>query len=124
MTTHQESRTPLTDRIAKAIRVLSVPIVLFWLVVAGLTNALIPQLEVVGEAHNVAMSSPDSPSQQAFKKIGAVFQEFDSDGAAMVVLEGDQPLGADAHRYYDTLIDRFEQDHKHVQHVQDFWETR
>ncbi|MDG5485394.1 MMPL/RND family transporter [Mycolicibacterium gadium] len=121
MTTHQESRTSLTDRIAKSIRVLSVPIVLFWLVVAGLTNALVPQLEVVGEAHNVAMSSPDSPSQQAFKKIGAVFQEFDSDGAAMVVLEGDEPLGAEAHQYYDTLIDRFEQDRKHVQHVQDFW---
>ncbi|MBY0286310.1 MAG: MMPL family transporter [Mycobacteriaceae bacterium] len=121
MTTQQESRTSLTDRIAKSIRVLSVPIVLFWLVVAGLTNALVPQLEVVGEAHNVAMSSPDSPSQQAFKKIGAVFQEFDSDGAAMVVLEGDEPLGVEAHRYYDTLIDRFEQDRKHVQHVQDFW---
>lgn len=121
MSNHQDSRTSMTDRIAKGIRWFSVPIVLFWLVVAGLTNALVPQLEVVGEAHNVAMSSPDSPSQQAFKKIGAVFQEFDSDGAAMVVLEGDEPLGAEAHRFYDTLIDRFEQDHKHVQHVQDFW---
>ena len=30
-------------------------------------------------------------------------------------------LGADAHRYYDTLIQRISQDHKHVQHVQDFW---
>ncbi len=121
MTLHQEPRTSLTDRIAKSIRWLCVPIVLFWLVVAGLTNALVPQLEVVGEAHNVALSSPDSPSLQAFKKIGEVFQEFDSDSAAMVVLEGDEPLGADAHQFYDTLIDRIEQDHKHVQHVQDFW---
>ena len=39
----------------------------------------------------------------------------------MVVLEGDQPLGADAHRYYDDLVKRIEADTKHVQHVQDFW---
>jgi RND superfamily putative drug exporter len=121
MTTDQEERTSLTDRIAKWIRWLSVPIVLFWLVIAGITNALVPQLEVVGEAHNVALSSPDSPSLQAFKKIGEVFNEFDSDSAAMVVLEGDEPLGGDAHKFYDTLIDRIEQDHRHVQHVQDFW---
>ncbi|MGO4443313.1 RND family transporter [Mycobacterium sp. 2YAF39] len=121
MTNDQESRTSFTDRAAKWIRWLAVPIVLFWLVLAGITNALVPQLEVVGEAHNVALSSPDSPSLQAFKKIGEVFKEFDSDSAAMIVLEGDEPLGADAHQFYDTLIKRVEQDREHVQHVQDFW---
>jgi len=121
MSEDQKSRTSLTDRVAKSTRVLAVPIILFWLVVAGITNALVPQLEVVGEEHNVALSSPDFPSLQAFKKIGEVFNEFDSDSAAMVVLEGDEPLGAAAHQYYDTLIDRIEQDHEHVQHVQDFW---
>jgi RND superfamily putative drug exporter len=39
----------------------------------------------------------------------------------MVVLEGDQPLGDAAHKYYDGLIDKLEADTKHVQHVQDFW---
>ena len=71
--------------------------------------------------HNVALSSPESPSLQAFQRIGKVFGEFDSDSAAMVVLEGDQPLGVDAHRYYDELVKRFNEDTKHVQHVQDFW---
>ena len=33
-----------------------------------------------------------------------MFNEFDSDSAAMIVLEGDKPLGADAHRFYDDLI--------------------
>ncbi|MEE6165704.1 MULTISPECIES: MMPL/RND family transporter [unclassified Mycolicibacterium] len=108
-------------RAAKTIRRLSVPIVLFWLAVAAITNVLVPQLEVVGEAHNVALSSPDAPSLQAIKHIGEVFGEFDSDSAAMIVLEGDQPLGADAHAYYDTLVQRISQDHKHVQHIQDFW---
>ena len=80
-----------------------------------------PPLEVVGKEHNVALSSPDAPSLQAFKRIGKVFHEFDSDSAAMIVLEGDKPLGADAHRFYDSLVQRVSQDHKHVQHVQDFW---
>ena len=112
MSNHLAERPSPTDRVAKWIRRLCVPIVLFWLAVAALTNVLVPQLEVVGEEHNVALSSPDSPSLQAFKRIGKVFHEFDSDSAAMVVLEGDQPLGADAHRYYDELVKRFNAGHQ------------
>ncbi|HET6732590.1 RND family transporter [Mycobacterium sp.] len=121
MSTHLAERLTTTDRVAKWIRRLCVPIVLFWVAVAALSNVLVPQLEAVGEEHNVALSSPDSPSLQAFQRIGKVFNEFDSDSAAMVVLEGDQPLGADAHAYYDELVKRFNEDTKHVQHVQDFW---
>jgi RND superfamily putative drug exporter len=121
MSNHLAERPTTTDRVATWIRRLCVPIVLFWVAVAALTNVLVPQLEAVGEEHNVALSSPDSPSLQAFQRIGKVFHEFDSDSAAMVVLEGDQPLGADAHRYYDELVKRFNADTKHVQHVQDFW---
>jgi len=114
-------RATITDRVARWIRWLGVPVVLFWVAVAALTNVLVPQLEAVGEVHNVALSSPDSPSLQAFERIGKVFGEFDSDSAAMVVLEGDQPLGADAHRYYDELVQRLEDDRRHIEHVQDFW---
>ncbi len=121
MSDQDVSRRSFTDRFAQTIRWLSVPIVLFWLAVAAITNVLVPQLETVGEAHNVALSSPDAPSLQAFKRIGQVFHEFNSDSAAMVVLEGDQPLGTDAHHYYDNLIQRISADHKHVQHIQDFW---
>ena len=121
MSNHLAERQTFTDRVAKSIRWLCVPIVLLWVAVAALTNVLVPQLEAVGEVHNVALSSPDSPSLQAFQRIGKVFGEFDSDSAAMVVLEGDQPLGADAHRYYDELVKRFEADPKHIEHVQDFW---
>jgi RND superfamily putative drug exporter len=121
MSTHQQSQGSFTHRVAQTIRWLSVPIVLFWLAVAAITNVVVPQLEVVGEAHNVALSPADAPSLEALKRIGKVFGEFDSDSAAMVVLEGNQPLGADAHRYYDTLVQRMSGDHKHVQHIQDFW---
>ena len=104
MSDHHVPRRSFTDTIAQTIRWLSVPIVLFWLAVAVISNVLVPQLEVVGKEHNVALSSPDAPSLKAFKHIGQVFHEFDSDSAAMIVLEGDQPLGPDAHQYYDTLI--------------------
>jgi len=40
---------------------------------------------------------------------------------AMIVLEGQQPLGDNAHNYYDRLIRQLENDPKHVQHVQDLW---
>lgn len=115
---NQHERRPF---VAHTIRRLSVPILLLWLALAAISNVLVPQLEAVGEAHNVAMSPPEAPSLQAMKHIGKVFHEFDSDSSAMIVLEGDKPLGADAHRFYDSLIGKLEQDTKHVQHVQDFW---
>jgi RND superfamily putative drug exporter len=106
---------------AQMILRLSVPIAVFWLALAAITNVFVPQLEKVAQAHNVGLSSHDAPSYQAMKRIGKVFQQFNSDSAAMIVLEGDQPLGADAHRFYDILVRKFEQDKKHVEHVQDFW---
>jgi RND superfamily putative drug exporter len=115
------NQQPAPPRIPHIIRRLSVPILLLWVALAATMNALVPQLEQVGKTHNVALSSPDMRSLQATKRIGQVFHEFDTDSSAMVVLEGDEPLGADAHRFYDTLIRKLEQDHKHVEHVQDFW---
>ena len=117
MSTHQPSRPFLPH----TIRRLSVPILLFWVALAAITNIFVPQLEEVGKTHNVALNSPDAPSLKATKHIGQVFREFDTDSTAMVVLEGDQPLGADAHRFYDSLIHKLEQDRKHVEHVQDYW---
>ena len=107
--------------IPRFIRLFSVPILLGWLALVVLVNVIAPQLEVVGEAHAVSLAPNDAPSMQAMKRIGADFKEFDSNSSAMIVLEGDQPLGADAHTYYDGLIDKLEADKKHVQHIQDFW---
>ncbi|WP_201407807.1 MMPL/RND family transporter, partial [Mycobacterium intracellulare] len=63
----------------------------------------------------------DAPSMQAMKHIGKVFNEFNSDSAVMIVLEGDKPLGDEAHHFYDQIVRKLEADTKHVQHVQDFW---
>jgi RND superfamily putative drug exporter len=56
--------------------------------------------------------------------MGKVFKESDSDSFAMVVLEGQQPLGDDAHTYYDGLVRELRNDSKHVEHVQDLWGDR
>ena len=121
MSTHQAEHQSIAGRATRAIRRFSVLIALFWLGLAVVTNVFVPQLEHVAQEHNVSLSPQDAPSLQASKRIGKVFQEFDSDSAAMIVLEGDQPLGAEAHHYYDGLVQKLAQDTKHVQHVQDFW---
>jgi putative drug exporter of the RND superfamily len=107
--------------LAKWIRRLSIPIIVGWIALVVLLNVAVPQLEVVGQMRSVSMSPSEAPSVIAMKRVGEVFEEFESDSAVMIVLEGDQPLGADAHRFYDELIDRLEADTKHVEHVQDFW---
>jgi uncharacterized membrane protein YdfJ with MMPL/SSD domain len=117
MSNHQLPRSSL----AQWIRRLSVPIALFWLALAAITNAVVPQLEEVAKEQNVSLSPQDAPSLQAMKRMGKVFHEFDSDSVAMVVLEGDKPLADDAHRFYDTMVHKLSQDTKHVQTHQDFW---
>ena len=97
------------------------PIILFWIAVTVLVNVIAPQLEVVGELHSAPMAPEDAPSMQAMKLMGANFKEFDSNSTIMVVIEGQQPLGPDAHDYYDEIIRKLRQDPEHIQHIQDFW---
>ena len=107
--------------LAKWIRRLAIPIILGWLALIAVLNVTVPQLEVVGQQQSVSMSPDEAPSVIAMKRIGENFQEFKSDSSAMIVLEGDQPLGDDAHNYYNGLIDKLEADPEHVEFVQDFW---
>jgi putative drug exporter of the RND superfamily len=107
--------------IPHVIRLGCVPILLFWLGLTVLVNIAAPQLEVVGQNHSVSLAPNDAPSMQAMQKVGRDFKEFDSNSSVMIVLEGDQPLGEDAHHYYDGLIQKLQQDTKHIEHIQDFW---
>ncbi|AWT54470.1 RND family transporter [Mycolicibacterium smegmatis] len=107
--------------IAKWIRVLAVPIILVWVAIIAVLNTVVPQLDVVGEMRSVSMSPDDAPSVIAMKRVGEVFDEFKSNSSVMIVLEGEQPLGDEAHKYYDEIVDKLEADPAHVEHVQDFW---
>ncbi|WP_204808358.1 RND family transporter [Mycobacterium riyadhense] len=96
-------------------------IVLLWLALTAIVNLTVPQLEQVGKAHSVSMSPRDAASIQAVRHVGQVFGEFDSDNAVTIVLEGDKPLGDEAHRFYSELMKRLSADTRHVAHIQDFW---
>jgi len=105
----------------RLVRTLCIPIAIFWLALAASSNALIPPLEEVGRIHNVAQSAKDAPSLIAAKRVGTVFGEYDSDSLITIVIEGDQPLGPEAHTFADTLVAEMQADTEHVQHVQYFW---
>jgi len=107
--------------IPRSIRALSVPILLLWLALTVVVNTVVPQLEKVGETHAVSLTPSDAPSLQAMKRVGQDFQQFDSNSSAMIVLEGEQPLGDATHNYYDGMVAKLEADKKHVEHIQDFW---
>ena len=127
MITLSKGERPQTDEhgkrphLAHWIRWLSVPIILGWLALTVVTNTLVPQIEVVGQAQSVPMAAADAPSTVAMNQIGRTFQEFKSNTSVMIVLEGDQPLGEAAHQYYNEIVKKLIADPKHVEHVQDFW---
>ena len=107
--------------IPRFVRMFSVPIVLFWIGLVAVLTLAVPSLEKVSQDHTVSLAPLDAPSMQAMKRIGKDFQEFDSNSTAMILLESDQPLGPEAHHYYDGLIQKLRDDPKHVEHIQDFW---
>jgi putative drug exporter of the RND superfamily len=107
--------------IPHTIRLLAVPIIAIWVFITVIVNALVPQLEVIGEQHSAPMVPADAPSMKAMKRIGQNFREYDSNSSIMVVLEGRRALGDDAHRYYDELLHQLSQDREHVQHVLNLW---
>jgi RND superfamily putative drug exporter len=114
----EHTRPPFVPR---TIHRLAVPIILAWLAIIFLVSTAVPPLEVVAKQRSVSMSPKDAPSVQAMEAMGQKFKESDSDSFAMIVLEGQQKLGDDAHRYYNSLVRQLKDDPKHVQHVQDFW---
>jgi putative drug exporter of the RND superfamily len=107
--------------VAATVRRLSVPIILGWLALAVLVSIGVPSLEQVTKERAVSLSTKDASSVKAMTRMGQVFKESDSDSLAMIVLEGEQPLGDEAHKYYDDLIRQLKADATHVQHVADFW---
>ena len=109
---------------ARVIRRLAVFIILGWVALTLLVTFGVPRLEIVGQQHSVPLAPQDAPAVQAMQRMGRDFKESDSDSFAMLVLEGQQQLGDDAHAYYDKLVRELRNDTKHVEHVQDLWGDR
>ncbi|HUH68037.1 MAG TPA: MMPL family transporter [Mycobacterium sp.] len=108
-------------RLPRMIHRLAIPIILAWVAITVILNVVVPQLDVVGQMRTVSMSPKDAPSMIAMKRVGQDFHEFKSDSSAMIVLEGEQPLGDAAHHFYNQLVKKLRADTKHVENVQDFW---
>jgi RND superfamily putative drug exporter len=115
---HSPSRRP---RIAHSIRLLPVPLILFWLVVAIGCSVLSPSLDEVATQHSVPMTPTDAPAFKDMMHIGEKFKEFNTDSTVMVVLEGQNKLGDSAHDFYNKIVAKLKADTAHVQNIQDFW---
>ena len=107
--------------ISRLIRIFSIPIIIFWIALAVVLNLTTPSLDEVGREHSVSMSPKDAPSMISMMRTGKDFHEFNSDSIVMVVVEGQQPLGDDAHDFYNGLIQKLRTDTTRVQHISDFW---
>ncbi|OBJ01653.1 hypothetical protein A5660_23315 [Mycobacterium alsense] len=114
---------PRTKRpfVPRMVRVLAIPIIFFWALLAVSTNTFIPQVERVAEELAGSMVPHYAPSQRALLRIGEKFHESDSTNLTMLVLEANRPLGEADHRYYDDLVRRLKRDPEHVQYVMDLW---
>jgi RND superfamily putative drug exporter len=107
--------------IARIIHTCAVPIMLFWVGIVIVLSLFVPSLEVVGQERSVSLSPKDAPSFVAWQHIGHAFNEGETDSSVMIVLEGNQPLGDDAHKFYDIVVRKLREDKAHVLAIQDFW---
>ena len=110
--------------VARTIRRFSVLIILGWLLILFVIAATVPPLEKVEQEHTVSLNPTDAPSYEAARLGAEDFKKSDVDsggGVAMIVLEGQKPLGDEAHTYYNNLIRQLRTDPTHVKHIQDFW---
>ncbi len=107
--------------IPRMVRMLAIPIILFWGLLAVSTNTFMPQVERVAEELAGPMVPHYAPSQRALLHIGEKFHESDSTNLTMLVFEANRPLAVADHEYYDGLVRRLERDKKHVQYVMDLW---
>ncbi|MGH7291428.1 MAG: hypothetical protein ACREJT_09475, partial [Myxococcota bacterium] len=82
------------------VRLLAIPIIIFWALLAITTNTFVPKVEDVA----TELAGPEvptyAPSQYALLHIGDKFQESNSTSLTMVVLEADHPLDDQDHQYY------------------------
>jgi putative drug exporter of the RND superfamily len=107
--------------VARTIHKFSLLVVLAWLGIIVALTVGVPSLEQVEREHSVSLNPVDAPSLKASERMADAFESPETGGTVMIVLEGQEPLGETAHRYYDELIQKLRDDTEHVQFIQDFW---
>lgn len=107
--------------VPRAVRFLAIPIVVFWAILAVVTNTFVPKIEDVAVELAGPMVPTYAPSQVAMLKIGEVFHESTSTSMTMLVLEADRGLSDQDRQYYNGLVSKLKADTTHVQYVMDTW---
>src|ERR1700748_48900 len=116
--TEQVNRPP----VAKLLRALAIPIIVFWVLVGVVTNVFVPSLDDTTSANAGPLVGRDAPSSQAAVLTGGAFKEYKSTSVAVALLvTKGRKLGDEDHQYYNELVRRLLQDTKHVQSVQNLW---
>lgn len=116
--TNAGQRRPLYARLLYG---LSIPIVILWVLLACGLNAAGPQLEKVIEGHALSFLPDEASSVQALANMGKYFGNGGTNNFVAVLAEGDKPFGAEMHRYYADLMEKFKADNKHVITTIDLW---
>ncbi len=115
---HSATKRPF---FARTVRLLAIPIIVFWALLAVITNTFVPKIEDVAEELAGPMVPTYAPSQVAMLTIGKEFHESTSTSLTMLVLEADRGLSEQDRDYYAGLVDTLKADHTHVQYVMDTW---
>ena len=112
------NRRPLAARTTYR---LAVPIILAWLAVVVALGTGLPPLEQIASEHAVSLNATDAPSFKAALRVSESFKQTGAGNPVIMLLEGEQPLGDDAHEYYNRLIENLRKDSAHVDHIQIRW---
>ncbi|OBB93692.1 RND family transporter [Mycolicibacterium peregrinum] len=112
----------MLETIARAVSRYALLVMAAWLVLAGLGNVAVPQLEHVVKEQSRAFFPTDSGATQAAQRMGTLFGDSDSNNIAYVVLEADRTLGESDRGYYRSLADRLRTATPGVESVMDLWD--
>src|SRR3984885_4889632 len=94
-------------RLAKLLRVLAIPIIIFWVLAAALTNVFVPNLDDVTADNAGPLVARDAPSAQAAIHQGNDFDESNYTSVAVLMLETkNRKLGEQDHQYYNEVVKR------------------
>ncbi|MUL79873.1 RND family transporter [Mycolicibacterium sp. CBMA 226] len=115
---HSAAKRPF---VARTVRLLAIPIIVFWALLAVTTNTFVPKIEDVAEELAGPMVPTYAPSQVAMLTIGKEFHESTSTSLTMLVLEADRGLTEQDRDYYAGLVNTLKADSTHVQYVMDTW---
>lgn len=115
---HSAPKRPFIPRM---VRLLAIPIIVFWALLAVVTNTFVPKIEDVAQELAGPMVPTYAPSQVAMLTIGKEFHESTSTSLTMLVLEADRGLTEQDRDYYAGLVRTLKADSTHVQYVMDTW---